>query len=244
MGSSLSVCTICQDEEYVIRWYLESMAHIAATLPDLKEVVLVDGGSKDNTIDIINSYKDRIPIRLFERTWDFTRAQMNYGIDQCSGDYIFVPDADMTVTTNFSAWFKSGEHKTSSYWDFMLLFTARDAYHYFNWPVGPSMRLFKAGKRYDETRKYHVHLEGQYSGIPVCKEVIMFENSMRVSNEAALLHRGERRQICRDDMTKEGGDPGPPDRFLNAQRASLNNPALVLEIHQSIKDIILPSTNG
>lgn len=240
MGQSVSIMTIMQDEEEPIRWYLESCAHLAQNFPDLKEVVLVDGGSKDNTLAVVEEYKDRVPLRVFERPWDFTRAQMNYGLDQCTGDYIFVPDADMTWTTNFADWLKTGVFVISNYWDMMLLFTVKDAYHFFKWPIGPSMRLFKGGLRYDETRKYHVHLQGQHSGIPVVSEVVLFENSCRISSDAALLERGARRQYCVADMESEGGGPGPVDRFVQATRSP---EAAIARVDPDLERLVLPSTN-
>lgn len=250
MGLSVSIMTIMQDEEEPIRWYLESCAHLAANFPDLKEVVLVDGGSKDRTLEIVKSYEGRVPLRVFERPWDFTRAQMNFGLDQCSGDYVMVPDADMTWTTNMVDWLKTGWFKSSHYWDFQLLFTARDAYHFFKWPFGPTMRMFKGNLRYDETRKYHVHVAGQYSGIPVARYpfdgtpgswVMLFENSCRIRNEAMLLHRGERRQACKPDMNAEGGDPGPADRFYTAAKAPDSE---IEAIPPIVAALILPSTNN
>ena len=245
MGKTLSILTIMQDEEEPIRWYLESCAHLAANFSDLKEVVLVDGGSIDRTLEIVHEYETRVPLRVFERPWDFTRAQLNFGLDQCSGDYIFNPDADFTWTTNMPTWLRTGEFATETYWDFPLLFTARDAYHYFTWPPGPSMRMFSAnlpgGRRrhYDETRKYHVHLEGQYQGIPVCRQVFMFENSCRITNEIALRHRGQRRQHCAADMELEGSSPGDPDRFLNASKSGD-----ILPFPLEFTHMILPSTNN
>ena len=143
-------------------------------------------------------------------------------------------------------WLKTGVFTTSDYWDFQLLFTARDAYHYFKWPFGPSMRMFNGRLRYDDTRKYHVHLQGQYSGIPVANLgpgnwVMVFENSCRLSSESALRWRGERRQACMDDMRAEGGDPGAADRFYMASRAPDSEVEIMPE---ELRDLVLPATNN
>jgi glycosyltransferase involved in cell wall biosynthesis len=238
--STLSICTVCQDEEEPIRWYLECCKRLYEDLGDsLREVVLVDGGSKDNTIDVINSYKDTIPIKLLERPWDYTVAQTNYGLSFCTGDFTFLPDADMTWTSNFADVFKSGKFSGSPYWDFRLLFTAIDANHYFTWSGGPTTRLTKGGIKCKTDRKYHWSLEGRVGGVPVCEEVYMFENSCRITNYDALMNRGIRRQVCNDDMLAEGAPPGPPDRFYNAA----HDLSSAVPIPEHIRRFVLQSTN-
>jgi glycosyltransferase involved in cell wall biosynthesis len=244
MNNTLSIVTACQDEEEPIKWYLESCAHAAEHIPGLKEVILIDGGSKDNTIDVILSYQDRIPLKLIQRPWDFTRAQQNYALEQATGDFVFGPDADMTWTTNFSDVFNSGLFQQGAYWDFPMIFTVRDAYHYFkNWQQGINMRLWKRGPKWGEHRKYHVQLEGQTQGIPVCQSVVIFENSCRITNDAALLNRGERRQICIPDMQAEGAAPGSPTLFLEHAHVPDSEVAPLPE-HFTSLSLILPSTNN
>lgn len=240
---TLSVCTIAQDEEEPIRWYLEYMAFLSQELGDsLREVVIVDGGSKDNTIDVIKSYKDRAPILLLERPFDCTRDQQNFGLERVTGDFVFGLDADMTATTNFPGVFKSGIFNNGQYWDFPMLFTVRDAYHFFHrWPRGVNMRLWKRGPRWKQERKFHVQLEGQTQGIPVCSQVTIFENSCRIKDEKALLWRGQRRQIYIPDMEAEGAPPGSSDRFLNAAKASDDE---VSYLPDHLARLVLPSTNN
>jgi glycosyltransferase involved in cell wall biosynthesis len=240
--STLSVCTICQDEEEPIRWYLECCAHLAAHLPDFREVVLVDGGSQDRTLSIVQEYSTRVPIVLLQRPFDCTRDQQNAGLDLCTGDFVFTPDADMTWTTNFPEVFQSGVFERSSYWDFSMFFTAKDAYHYFDWPRGVNMRLHRRGPRWKAERKFHVQLEGQYSGLPICSSVVLFENSCRIKDKHALWRRGERRQRFQAEMEAEGGGPGSPDRFYRAVYEA--DPKSIVELPPAVRDLVLGSTNG
>lgn len=243
---SLSVVTICQDEEEPIKWYLEAVTYLSENIGNLlREVIIVDGGSRDNTIDVINSYKNKAPIKLFERKWDYTAAQMNFGLEKSvsNSSHIFTPDADMTWTSNLGTVFSSGYFKSQNFTDFLLIFTARDAYHYFKkWPIGPNIRMHRRGPKW--TRKYHVSLEGQHPGIPVAENIIVFENSCRIKNDEALKWRGERRQVCKADMEAEGASPGPPNRFYGAAHCPESEIGLISDYNRTIASLILPSTNG
>ena len=241
---TLSIATPCQDEEDPIKWYLESCKHMYSVLREnLSEIVLVDGGSKDNTIDIIKEYQKELPIKLLERPFDYPVNQQNFALEHCTGDFVFTPDADMTWTTNLPALFLTDYFNTGNYWDFLMLFTARDAYHYFwKWPLGVNMRMHRRGPKW--IRKYHVNLEGQTSGIPVCRDVVIFENSCRIKNEAALLNRGERRQIHTLGMEEEGAGPGSSDRFLGASKVPDEDIRAIWDFNAAIHNNILPNTDG
>lgn len=92
----LSVCTISLDNEKVLLRCLNSV------LPIADEVVIVDGGSKDDTVDIIKSIKDE-KIRLLHHPWpnDFA-VQRNFALHQARGDWVFFIDADETIGKNFA----------------------------------------------------------------------------------------------------------------------------------------------
>ena len=244
---TLSICTICQDEEEPIRWYLESCKHTYSILKEsLPEIVLVDGGSKDNTINIIKEYQKELPIKLLEKPYECTRDQMNFGLDHCTGDFIFTPDADMTWTTNFPDVFLTNYFDTSSYWDFLILFTGKDAYHYFyKWPLGPNIRMFRKGIRWSQHRRYHVLLEGQPAGPALCREVMIFEHSARIKDDKALMNRGERRLSHAAGMEADGpgGGPGPANRFYGAAHAPDTELLPISAYSVNIANMILPSTN-
>jgi cellulose synthase/poly-beta-1,6-N-acetylglucosamine synthase-like glycosyltransferase len=233
---TLSVCTICQDEEEPIKWFLEACTHLTSNCPTLNEVVLIDGGSKDNTIDVIKSYMDKVPLKLLERSFDCTRDQQNFGLEHCTGDFVFTPDADMTWTSNFPQVFNSGFFNNMKFCDFPMIYTAKDAHHWFyKWSNGVNMRLHKRGPKW--IRKFHVKLEGQTQGLPVCGQVTIFENSCRISSAAALLNRGQRRQWCEKDMIEEGIGPGPVDRFLGAAKH-----AEFTRLPDNLLNLVIPGT--
>lgn len=88
---SISCCMIVLNEEYWIRQCLNGVR----TYP-VDEVVIVDGGSTDGTLEIIRS--EYPEVKLFERPMPISFSeQRNYALDQASGDWILSLDADETL---------------------------------------------------------------------------------------------------------------------------------------------------
>lgn len=85
----ISLAMIVKNEEEVLRECLNSVKGI------VDEMVLVDTGSKDNTVDIAKEFG----VELYEFKWcnDFSLAR-NFAAEKCSGDWILVLDADEVVT--------------------------------------------------------------------------------------------------------------------------------------------------
>jgi glycosyltransferase involved in cell wall biosynthesis len=83
---SLSVAVIALNEEDRIRACLESVVWA-------DEIVVVDAGSSDKTVEIAQGFTDRV---LF-RAWDGYAAQKNFALDQCRGDWLLSLDADERV---------------------------------------------------------------------------------------------------------------------------------------------------
>ncbi len=61
------------------------------------EIIIVDGGSKDNTVDIARRYADKV-YRLNQR--GISRAK-NYGAERAAGNLLIFLDADVTVPQFF-----------------------------------------------------------------------------------------------------------------------------------------------
>lgn len=84
----LSAFIICVNEERYIANCIESL--------DLcREIVIVDSGSTDGTLALIQSYIDKgWPIRLFSEPWRGYAGQKQYALDQCREEWCFNIDAD------------------------------------------------------------------------------------------------------------------------------------------------------
>ena len=85
----ISACVIVKNEEKNIGQWLNNMRQIA------DEIVVVDTGSTDNTINIL----ENAGITPYHFTWcnDFAAAK-NYAIQQATGDWIVFLDADEYIT--------------------------------------------------------------------------------------------------------------------------------------------------
>ncbi|MDO7906568.1 glycosyltransferase [Paenibacillus sp. JX-17] len=85
MRNTISLCMIVKDEEKVLERCIESARNL------VDEIIVVDTGSSDRTLEIAQKYTDKI--YHFEWIQDFSAAR-NYSIRQATSDYILVLDAD------------------------------------------------------------------------------------------------------------------------------------------------------
>ncbi len=89
----ISICIIAKNEEKHMDIFLSSIKKHMGAYPH--EIVLVDTGSTDKTIDIAHKYTDKV----FHFEWinDFSAAR-NYSLNCASYDWILVLDCDEYVT--------------------------------------------------------------------------------------------------------------------------------------------------
>ena len=74
MKQPISAFIICQGEEQKIGSCLEQAAKIA------DEIIIVDSGSTDSTLEIAKKYTNKI----YHRDWLGYGAQKNYALSKCS----------------------------------------------------------------------------------------------------------------------------------------------------------------
>ena len=80
----LSVALIVRDEAEMLPGCLDSVK-------DADQIVVVDTGSADDTIEIARRYTDEV----YEQEWrDNFAASRNYAKELCTGDWVYSIDAD------------------------------------------------------------------------------------------------------------------------------------------------------
>jgi len=93
-AASISLCMIVRDEEAVLERCL------AAAAPHVDELVVVDTGSTDRTVEIARAFGARV----LHHAWDddFAAAR-NVGLDAATGDWILFLDADEVLVAEDAA---------------------------------------------------------------------------------------------------------------------------------------------
>ncbi|MDB4644703.1 glycosyltransferase family 2 protein [Rubripirellula sp.] len=93
MQTKLSISIVCLNEAGIIGECLQQAARVA------DEVVVVDSGSTDKTIEIAESYGAKI----FHQDWLGYGKQKNFALSQCSNEWVLSLDADEILTDELIA---------------------------------------------------------------------------------------------------------------------------------------------
>lgn len=91
----ISVCMIVKNEEKNLERCLKSINELVKI--GFAEIIIVDTGSTDNTIEIAKKYTNNVYLHKWKN--DFSEAR-NYSISTARGEYIFVLDADEELELN------------------------------------------------------------------------------------------------------------------------------------------------
>ncbi len=84
----ISVLIIAQNASFSLKRCLDSLS-------DFSEIVLIDGGSTDDTIEIAQSYEN---VRVHKNPWPGFIEQRNFSIDKANHDWCLMMDSDEAVT--------------------------------------------------------------------------------------------------------------------------------------------------
>lgn len=87
MGQMLSIVIIAFNEE-------QRLAACLASLPKPCEIIVLDSGSQDQTLEIARSFG----ALCFQRTFDDYASQKNAAVSKATGDWIFSIDADEVMS--------------------------------------------------------------------------------------------------------------------------------------------------
>lgn len=90
----ISTCIIAQDCEHTIEICLKSVRDFS------NEIIVVDGGSTDKTVELTKKYADRVEYRQWN---DNFAEQRNFAIELSKNDWIFMIDSDEFVGLDFGS---------------------------------------------------------------------------------------------------------------------------------------------
>ena len=93
MKLSIIIPTLNEEDNIggLLKYLLENAPH------ENVEIIIVDGGSKDRTQQIVASY----PVKFIEAPKTSRASQMNHGASLCSGNYIYYVHADVFPPSSF-----------------------------------------------------------------------------------------------------------------------------------------------
>jgi glycosyltransferase involved in cell wall biosynthesis len=145
---TLSVAMITYNEEIILDRTLSALGFA-------DEIVIVDSGSTDNTLEIAKKHNAKI----ITSTWPGYGKQKNHAINECSGDWILVLDADEVITPDL------GDRIMRSLDDSNVTYRlARKArfmgklIRYGDWSHDTVLRLFQKGHAYYDNSAVHEQL--------------------------------------------------------------------------------------
>lgn len=104
----LSVAMIVKNEERYIEKVLQSLSKVKEDIQC--EIIVVDTGSEDNTVNICKKYTDKV----YFHKWNNNFAHMrNISIQYCTGQWILILDGDEVIENpdELISFFKSGMYK-------------------------------------------------------------------------------------------------------------------------------------
>jgi glycosyltransferase involved in cell wall biosynthesis len=150
--SSLSVIVITKNEERNIAECLDSVRWA-------QEIVVVDGGSDDKTLELAKKYTQKV----YVKPWEGYAASKNFALQQCTGEWVLWLDADERITRELGQEVQSvtGQQPTP----FAAYEIPRRAFflgrwiRHSGWYPGYVTRLFKRGSGHFSDHKVHERLE-------------------------------------------------------------------------------------
>jgi hypothetical protein len=149
----LTACLIVQDEEQRLPAALRSVAFC-------DEIVVVDGGSRDRTIELARA----AGARVIENPWPGFAAQRNVALDAAHGEWVLEIDADERISPELRGSIQALLEDPPANLD-IAVFALRN--RFLGAALGPSAkypgyraRLFRRGTyRHDESRAVHEGVE-------------------------------------------------------------------------------------
>lgn len=179
----ISVEIICKNEERVIDRCLEA---ISEQISDEDEIIIVDTGSTDKTVDIIKEKYSRVKLIYFEWKQNFAEAR-NFGVENASKDWIFFIDADEILKPDSLENLRQMIVKIESFYKKPLVFCPR--VHNIDDTI-----VYNAGRIIKNNGDYTFY--GCVHEYPIYKNDLEGENYLLVKlSEVEMYHDGYKKDV-------------------------------------------------
>ena len=146
----VSLCMIVRDEEEMLPGCLDSVKDV------VDEIVIVDTGSRDNTIEIAKQCGARVYEQLWEE--DFSKAR-NLSLDQAKGEWILVIDADERLTAASAKELRSELERCSAEGLRVMVRDLVREHGISDFLVNTSTRVFRNRREYRYERRIHEQID-------------------------------------------------------------------------------------
>ena len=145
----ISIFIICKNEERIIAQCLEQASKLAS------EIILVDSGSTDSTLEIAAKYTDQIS----HQDWLGYGAQKNHALSLCSNEWVLSLDSDEVLTDVSIEEIKKLDYQADGYKIARKLFIADKFIRWGGYFPDLQLRLFKKGLGKFSNRPVHESIE-------------------------------------------------------------------------------------
>jgi glycosyltransferase involved in cell wall biosynthesis len=194
----LSVIVIALNQEANIRACLESV-------PFADEIVVVDTGSTDATVEVAKTYTDRV----ISAAWQGFAGTKNFALDQARGDWVFSLDTDERVPAGLQAEILEvvlGTGQADGYRVARQNFFGGRWIRHLGWYPDYTLRLWRRGRgRY---REREVHEEVEVAG-PIGTLNTPLEHYSYNSLEEYAARQERYARLAAREMFKQGRQPRP-----------------------------------
>lgn len=194
----LSIGMIVKNEERYLDKCLNALKPIVNQIES--EIIIVDTGSTDKTVEIAKKYTDKV----YYHKWNDDFASMrNKVLSYCSGKWFFSIDADEIIydATNLINFFGSNEYLNynSATIDLKNYTHSDDNTRY---TIGSLTRLFKRSKDFKYVGKIH---EQPLFKLPIKKIDCIAEHYGYISDDNELMERkfNRNKKILEDELLRE-----------------------------------------
>ncbi|WP_428817611.1 glycosyltransferase [Clostridium butyricum] len=203
----LTIGMMVKNEEKHLKDCLESLKPLLQKLD--AELVIVDTGSTDNTINIAKEYTER----LYFHKWNDNFSEMrNITINYAKGDWFFVVDGDEVLqnTDEIIEFFKSGEYKKYNSGS-MILKNFVNSKELDKYGLCHTIRLFKNDGSFKYTGS--VHNQPTYNE-PTKKVLCTIEHYGYLSDDIELM---EKKFIRTSNILKKELEKDPENIYYRYQ---------------------------